>query len=94
MPWGTNKGNMTAAKNKTVISGMPLQNSMNITDRILTTGNLDLLPRARTMPNGKANTIPMDPKRNVKNKPPHLCVPTCSKPRVSFPDKRKKAING
>ncbi len=94
MPCGTNKGNMTAAKNKTVISGMPLQNSMNNTDKILTTGNLDLLPRARTMPNGKANTIPMDPKRNVKNKPPHLWVPTCSRLRDSLPYKRKKAIIG
>ncbi len=51
---------------------MPLQNSIKITDKILTTGKFDLLPSANKIPKGKAKTIPMLPKRNVKNKPPHL----------------------
>ena len=65
---------------------MPLQNSINITDKILTTGNFDLLPSANTMPKGKAKTIPILPKRNVKNRPPHLWVLTWSNPNVLFPD--------
>ena len=93
-PCGTNKGNITAAKNKTVIKGMPLQNSINIMERALTTGNLDRLPKARTTPSGKANTMPIKPKRTVKKPPPHLWVITCSRPNFSFPDKRKKAIIG
>ena len=52
--------------------GMPLQNSIKITDKIRTTGNFDLLPSARPIPKGKAKTIQILPKRNVKNKPPHL----------------------
>ena len=73
---------------------MPLQNSIKITDNILITGSLDLLPKAKTIPKGRANTIPILPKRNVKNKPPHLWVLTYSKPKDSLPDKRKNAIKG
>ena len=72
---------------------MPLQNSIKITDKILITGNFDLLPSAKTIPKGNANTIPILPKRNVKNKPPNLCVLKWSNTNNWLPDRRKKAIN-
>ena len=73
---------------------MPLQNSINIIDKALTTGNFDRLPNANTIPRGSAKIIPIRPNRTVKNAPPHLCVLTYSNPRCSFPESRKKAIIG
>ena len=93
-PCGTNKGNITAAKNKTVIKGIPLQNSINIIDKAFTTGNLDLLPKARIIPSGSAKIIPIKPNNTVKKAPPHLCVLTDSNPSCSLPCKRKKAMIG
>ena len=46
---------------------MPLQNSIKIIDNILITGSLDLRPKAKTIPKGSAKTIPILPRRKVKN---------------------------
>ena len=48
--------------------GTPLINSINNVHIILITGRLDLLPRASTMPRGKAKAIPVYPKTKVTNK--------------------------
>lgn len=58
--------------------------------KALTTGNCERLPRANTIPRGKAKTIPIPPNKRVKKAPPHLCVGIWCNPKVSFPDKRKK----
>jgi hypothetical protein len=75
-----------------VIRGTPLINSINRVHIILITGRLERLPRASTIPNGKASAIPVHPKTRVTSKPPHLFVETDSRP--SHPFKRKKAITG
>ena len=59
---------------------------------MLITGRLERLPRASTIPNGKARAIPVHPKTSVTSKPPHLLVETDSRPNPPF--QRKKAITG
>ena len=79
-PSGINKGNMFEAIKSTVISGTPLQISINIVQSKETTGSLDLRPNASIIPIGKAKAIPVQPKTSVTRRPPHLLVETSVKP--------------
>ncbi len=83
---------MTIPKNKSVISGTPLINSINKVHIILITGKFDLLPKAKMIPRGNASAIPVQPNTKVTSSPPHLFVDTGSKPRPPF--RRKNAIIG
>ena len=65
---------------KTVIKGIPLQNSIKQILKYLITGNSDLLPRAKSTPSGKENIIPNMARMKVKARPPHsllstICIP-------------------
>ena len=55
-------------------------NSIKTTQRDLIIGIFDLLPRAKRILKGKANPIPVTPRKRVTSKPPHLFVPTTLKP--------------
>ena len=59
---------------------------------VFITGILDLRPKAKIMLKGNANRIPVTPKNKVTRSPPHLLVPTTSKPAPPY--KRKYPING
>ena len=43
---------------------------------MLITGNLDLRPRAKIIPIGKARAIPVKPRTRVTSKPPQFLVET------------------
>tara|TARA_B100000700_G_C14422015_1_gene568610 strand:+ start:142 stop:411 length:270 start_codon:yes stop_codon:yes gene_type:complete len=79
---GKNIGNITDDINKTVISGTPLQNSINPTDIYLTIGSDDLLPRAKNMPTGKQKIKQKKETIKVKDNPPHAPVSTHSRPKA------------
>ena len=79
-PEGRNKGIKTEAANKTVIRGIPLQNSINIVHNTLATGISDLLPKANRTPKGREATIPVMAIRRVKRRPPQSNVSIGSKP--------------
>ena len=53
---------------------------MNKTEKTLMTGKLDVLPRARRIPIGKENEIPVTPMISVNERPPTSLVATGSKP--------------
>tara|TARA_B110000967_G_scaffold186127_1_gene206962 strand:+ start:398 stop:610 length:213 start_codon:yes stop_codon:yes gene_type:complete len=63
-----------------VIKGTPLQNSIKESEEYLTTGKLDLLPRANIMPNGKQKIKEKKDTMKVKDKPPQAPVSTHNKP--------------
>ena len=75
------KGSITIPKKSKVIRGTPLINSINNVHNKLTTGSFDLRPKAKIIPIGKANAIPVQPKTKVTSKPPHLFVDTGSRPK-------------
>ena len=83
---------MTFAVNKSVISGTPLINSIKTTQIDLTIGIFDRLPKAKNILNGKAKAIPVTPKNNVTNNPPHLLVATTLNPGPPY--NMKYAMNG
>ena len=103
MPSGRNKGNITEDIKSTVISGTPLQNSMNRMHRVLITGRVDLLPRASRIPRGNDPTIPTAAIIRVRDSPPQLEVSTEVNPkkpplkrineRIGNPSKRKNVID-
>jgi hypothetical protein len=62
---------MFEAIKSTVISGTPLQISINIVQSKETTGSLDLRPSASITPIGRDRTIPTPAITKVKNNPPH-----------------------
>jgi hypothetical protein len=74
-------GNITADINKTVIKGTPLQNSMKESEEYLTTGKLDLLPRANIIPKGKQKIKEKKDTMKVKDKPPQAPVSTHTRPK-------------
>ena len=71
--------------NNTVISGTPLQNSINESDEYLTTAKSDLLPKANIIPIGKQKISEKNDTIKVSDKPPQAPVSTHSKPN-SPPD--------
>ena len=73
-PEGKNNGNITDAINRIVISGVPRQNSMYVTDNALTIGISERLPSASKIPKGNARIIPTNAKAKVRRKPPHWVV--------------------
>ena len=75
-PSGKNKGNKTEAAKRTVIRGIPLQNSINIVEIVLAMGILDLLPKAKIIPKGKEATIPVIATTRVTSNPPQSDVST------------------
>ena len=66
--------------NKTVISGTPLQNSINPTEIYLRVGNSDLLPKAKNIPTGKQKIKQKNETIKVNDKPPQAPVSTHSSP--------------
>ena len=58
------------ATNSKVIRGTPLINSIKHTLNVLTTVNYDCLPRAKRMPIGSEQTIPVTPTITVSINPP------------------------
>ena len=83
---------MTDDMNNTVISGTPRQNSMKMTQNILTIGISDRLPSASRMPSGKETTMPTIATTRVTSRPPHKGVSTGRKP--NWPVRRMKARTG
>ena len=79
---GKNIGNITDDMNNTVINGTPLQNSINPTEIYLSVGNVDLLPRAKNIPNGKQKIRQKKETMKVKDKPPHAPVSTHISPKA------------
>lgn len=92
VPDGNNKGNITAAANKTVIRGIPLHVSIKQMQKYLMIGISDLLPIARRTPKGKDRIIPKIARINVKASPPHSLVSTIVSPKP--PRIRINAIKG
>ena len=74
-----NSGNMVVAMNSTVIKGTERKISMNEVQRTRITGSSDRRPRARTIPMGSAEAMPIPDMTRVSNTPPHLVQETCSK---------------
>ena len=73
-PEGKNSGIKTDAANRTVIRGIPLQNSINIVQRSLVIGISDLLPNASNIPKGRDATIPVIAITRVRRRPPQSSV--------------------
>ena len=94
---GKNIGNITADINKTVISGTPLQNSINPIEIYLIKGKLDLLPNANAIPIGKQNIRQKKDIIKVRDKPPHAPVSTqfnpSSLPSSIYSSKKRKYFN-
>ena len=67
VPDGSKRGNITPAINRTVMSGTPLQNSINPIEKYFITGRFDLLPIANKIPSGKQKIIANIDITNVKN---------------------------
>ena len=82
VPSGKNIGNITADINNTVISGTPLQISINPIDEYRTTGSSDLLPRAKNIPIGKHNINANAETIKVKESPPQAPVSIHFKPKI------------
>ena len=57
MPSGRNSGSITLAMNRMVISGTPRTTSMNMIERVRTTGSFDRRPSASRMPKGSETAI-------------------------------------
>ena len=89
---GKSSGNITAAANKTVIKGMPLQHSIKPMLKYLITGSSDLLPKAKITPKGKEQMMPKMARINVRAKPPHSLLSTISIPKD--PRISPRATNG
>ena len=81
VPDGSKRGNITPAINRTVMSGTPLQNSINPIEKYFITGRFDLLPIANKIPSGKQKMIANIDITNVKNNPPHSRVSTGANPK-------------
>ena len=79
---GRKIGSMTEDMNNTVISGTPRQNSIKTTDADLAIGIEERLPRARIMPMGRAQNMPMVARIRVSIRPPHLWVSTTGRPNA------------
>ena len=73
---GKNKGNKTDDAKRTVIRGIPLQNSIKIVEIVLAMGMFDLLPKAKIIPRGKEATIPVIATTRVTSRPPQSEVST------------------
>ena len=73
---GRNSGSMYVAKNNTVISGTPRQNSMKVIENVRTIGSLERRPSASRMPSGSEATMPVTATTSVTSRPPHRCVST------------------
>ena len=67
---------MTEAINSTVISGTPRQNSIKMTQKLLTMGMFERRPRASTIPIGSAPTMPTVASSRVSIRPPQRWVGT------------------
>jgi len=79
--------------NKTVISGTPLQSSINPIEQYFTAGNSDLLPIAKNIPTGKQKIRAKEETINVKDRPPQAPVSIYLRPNIP-PDIRFSAIIG
>ena len=93
VPSGKNIGNITAAINKTVIRGTPLQSSIKPIEIYLIAGNEDLLPNAKKTPIGKQKRIANAEIIKVNERPPHAAVSTYAKPKLP-PDNNLMPIKG
>ena len=82
VPSGKNIGNITAAINKTVIKGTPLQSSMKPIEIYLIAGKEDLLPRAKITPIGKQKSIAKAEIIKVNERPPQAALSTYSSPKL------------
>ncbi|OMP13833.1 hypothetical protein COLO4_00852 [Corchorus olitorius] len=74
MPSGRNSGSITDDRKSTVISGMPRQNSIMVTEMTLIAGSFERRPRASRMPSGSAPTMPTAAMTMVSIRPPHSLV--------------------